>query len=88
MFLHIGQDEIVPLDEIVSILNVRGHLGDKKNSWINGHNGKENHSCDAKVKSIIIMNNGEIYFSHIGAETLIKRITKTQSAQRSGVLKY
>jgi len=33
------------------------------------------------------MDNGQLYFSPIAAETLIKRITRTQSAQSAG-LKY
>ena len=91
MFLHIGRDEIVPLDEIVAILNARVHLRKKNNSWMLNNNGDNNspdlHRISPKVKAIILMDNGQLYFSPIAAETLIKRITRTQSAQSAG-LKY
>ena len=94
MFLHIGRDEIIPLDEIVAILNARVHLRKKNNSWMlnnNGNNSDNNlpdfHRISPKVKAIILMDNGQLYFSPIAAETLIKRITRTQSAQSAG-LKY
>ena len=91
MFLHIGRDEIIPLDEIVAILNARVHLRKKNNSWMLNNNGDNNSSdfrrISPKVKAIILMDNGQLYFSPIAAETLIKRITRTQSAQSAG-LKY
>jgi len=82
MFLHIGQDEIIPLDGIVAILNARFHLRKKNNSWMMLNNkSQHNHMIVPKIKSIIIMDNGEVFFSHLAAETLTKRITKTQNAQ-------
>ncbi len=87
MFLHIGQHEIIPLDGIIAILNAKLHMKKKSNDWMLGKQIKNKHVMDHKIKSIIIMDTGEIYFSHIGSETLKKRIQKTQKSETSKRLK-
>lgn len=87
MFLHIGQHEIIPLDSIVAILNAKLHMKKKNNYWMLQKPLKNSHVMGGKIKSIIIMDTGEIYFSHIGSETLRKRIQKTEKAETSKRLK-
>ena len=80
MFLHIGKHEIIALEGIVVILDAYGQLNNEENSWLSTNINQSSEMDKAKIKSIIIMHNKEIYFSHIGSETLQKRIQKTQKA--------
>ena len=87
MFLHIGQHEIIPLDGIVAILNARFHMKKKNNNWVTAQRLKNKQVINQKIKSIIIMDTGEVYLSHIGSETLKKRIQKTEKDEPSKRLK-
>ncbi|MFH1783594.1 MAG: extracellular matrix/biofilm biosynthesis regulator RemA family protein [bacterium] len=77
MFLHIGQHEIVPLEGIIAILGVKHGTRDN-NKWWRSALLRNQKKVNGKVKSVIVMDTGEVYFSHIGAQTLKKRIQKTQ----------
>ncbi len=81
MFLHIGKHEIIALESIVLILNAQYQLNNEKNSWLSSGSIQTDNMVEHKIKSIIIMHNGEIFFSHIGSGTLQKRIQKTQKPE-------
>ena len=77
MFLHIGQHEIVPLEDIIAILEVKQGAKGHNSVW-RGVLLRNRERINGRIKSVIVMERGEVYFSHIGAETLRKRIEKTE----------
>lgn len=81
MYLHIGDNQSVPYQDIVAILNLDVIEGNSVTqeilnweSWSKNSKGK---ASSKKAKSCIITNNN-YYFSTISALTLLER-TKNQS---------
>ncbi len=77
MFLHLGRNVVVPLEEIVAIIDMASALTSKiTREFVNAAQEegfiKEINSSELKPKSIVITGK-DIYFSPISSTTLCKR---------------
>lgn len=78
MYVHIGKDNIIKYDKIISILNIKNNLKEILKNFDFEEKCDINNISD-KYKSVIIVeenNINKIYFSNISSITLAKRIQK------------
>lgn len=79
MMLHIGKDTVVPLDEIIAIININSYKKSEANKEFLKIAGEEDfvvRISEDPPKSLVITDTGEktlIYISPISTSTLIKR---------------
>ncbi len=80
MFLHIGDYEIVPVKEVIAIINKKKITKETFEEYC-----KRGLNTVAKIiNSVLIMQDNTVYLSHIKPETLKSRIDKTRKVVTKG----
>jgi len=72
MFLHIGEDYSVPIEDIAIILDCEAEISE---STCESLNALENINIGETCRSAIVTAN-RVYYSHIATQTLRKRLQR------------
>lgn len=81
MFLHIGGYEIIPVQEIIAIINRKKIT----NETFEEYSNRKKNTVAKIIKSVLIMQDNTVYLSHIKSETLKCRIEETRKVVAKGV---
>lgn len=74
MYLHIGRDEMVPLNDIILIINLENHLEQATREFLElARLDKKNKGVELKKAKTCIITKTFNYFSTISAQTLWRR---------------
>ncbi|MGB9661946.1 MAG: extracellular matrix regulator RemB [Moorellaceae bacterium] len=73
MYLHVGRDTVVPLREIVAILDYQKFKHSTLNKEFWAVRNRKPPAKEGTVKSFIVTVDNKIYYSNISSTTLAKR---------------
>ena len=75
MYLHIGENHLIPYENIIYIFSIKDDLKNKKEDFLRNIEKENFLDCteNLKARSIIGCSDGKVYISPINSHTLRKR---------------
>lgn len=73
MVLHVGDDVFVDASKIIMVLNLQSIDCDKSETQLRSKKTIKLKNIKDEIKSLVVIENDEIYQSHVDTQTLRKR---------------
>lgn len=78
MFLHIGENNLIPKKEVIAIIDAKTSLKSEDTKRLLESMNENNKLEKEKIKTYIITSNNKVYTSNISSKTLLKRSFSTK----------